>query len=205
VTCTSAGGQAKGRLALAVPGRHNLQNALAAIAVGMELEVPLDRLLAALAGFGGAERRYQVLGTRRGVTVVDDYGHHPTEIDAVLRAARAGRPPRLVAVFQPHRYSRTRDLIDAFGPALSTADVVVLTDIYSAGEPPLPGVTLQALAAAVRRAVPDCRLVPALADVPSALAAIAREGDLVVLLGAGSIGRIGGDVLRALDGAEVAS
>lgn len=205
VRCVSAGEPSEGRLTIAVPGRHNLQNALAAVAVGRELSVPLDRILPALAEFAGAERRYQVLGARRGVTVVDDYGHHPTEIDAVLRAARTGHPARLIAVFQPHRYTRTRDLQDAFGPALALADLVVLTDIYPAGEPPIPGVTLETLAGAVRQAVPACQVVAALADVPAALASMAREGDLVVLLGAGSIGRIGPDVLRALEGAEVSS
>ena len=144
------GGTGTGRDRAAVPGRHNLQNALAAVAVGLELGVPFDRIASALAEFRGAERRYQTRGTSGGVTVVDDYGHHPTEIAAVLRAARAGRPSRLVAVFQPHRYTRTRDLLDDFGPALALADVVVLTDIYAAGEAPIPGVTLDALAAAVR-------------------------------------------------------
>ena len=194
-----------GALRLAIPGRHNLQNALAAVAVGLELGVPLDAILEALAGFSGAERRYQVVGSSRGVTVVDDYGHHPTEIAAVLRAARDGRPTRLVAVFQPHRYTRTRDLMDAFGPALSAADVVVLTDIYPAGEAPIPGVTLDALAGHVAAAVPACAVVPRLDDVPGAVATLARPGDLVVLLGAGSIGRLGPRVIDALTSAEVSS
>jgi UDP-N-acetylmuramate--alanine ligase len=144
------GGDGEGELRLAVPGRHNLQNALAAIAVGLEIGQPFDRTSPALAEFRGAERRYQVHGVERGVTVVDDYGHHPTEIAAVLRAARDGRPARVIAVFQPHRYSRTRDLLDDFGPALALADVVVLTDIYPAGEAPIPGVTIDRLAEAVR-------------------------------------------------------
>jgi UDP-N-acetylmuramate--alanine ligase len=192
-------------LSLAVPGRHNLLNALAAVAVGLELDLPLDAIVGALAGFSGAERRFQVLGARHGVTVVDDYGHHPTEIAAVLRAARDGRPSRVVAVFQPHRFTRTRDLLADFGPALAGADAVVLTDIYGADEPPIPGVTLDALAAAVRTAVPGCIVVPALDDVPGAVARLTRPGDLVVLLGAGSIGRIGPRVLDALSAAEVSS
>lgn len=187
-----------GALALQVPGTHNLQNALAAVAVGLELGVPFDRMAAALAQFRGAERRYDVRGSVAGVTVVDDYGHHPTEIAAVLRAARAGRPERIVAVFQPHRYTRTQDLIADFGPALALADVVVLTDIYAAGEAPVAGVTLSALAAAVRTSVPDLQVVPALADLPAHVASLARPGDLVVTLGAGSIGSMADRILAAL-------
>jgi len=189
-------------LRLPVPGRHNLQNALGAIAVGLELGVPLDAAVEALAAFTGAERRFQILGTANGITVVDDYGHHPTEIAAVLDAARDGQPARVVAVFQPHRYSRTRDLHEEFGPALARADVVVLTDIYAAGEEPIAGVTLDTLSTSVRRAIPDCHVVPDLDDVPAAVARLARSGDLVVLLGAGSIGRIGHDVLGALAAPE---
>jgi UDP-N-acetylmuramate--alanine ligase len=189
-------------LRLPVPGRHNLQNALAAIAVGLELGVSLEAAVEAPAGFPGAERRFQVLGTAGDVTVVDDYGHHPTEIAAVLDAARDVQPTRLVAVFQPHRYSRTRDLHDDFGPALARADVVVVTDIYAAGEEPIPGITLEGLAAAVRRAIPESVVVPDLDDVPAAVARLARPGDLVVLLGAGSIGRIGKAVLASLAAPE---
>ncbi len=205
VRCLAVGASqpSAGALRLQVPGRHNLQNALAAVALGLELGVPLDQVLAALGGFSGAERRYQVLGTRHGVTVVDDYGHHPTEIAAALAAARDGRPRRLIAAFQPHRFTRTRDLMSAFGPALSAADVVVLTDIYGAGEAPIPGVTLEALAAAVGSAVPECVVVPHVDDVPGAVAAIAQSGDVVLMLGAGSIGRTGPRVLDALAEAEV--
>ena len=199
------GGEGEGELRLAVPGRHNLQNALAAIAVGLEIGQPFDRTSPALAEFHGAERRYQVRGVERGVTVVDDYGHHPTEIAAVLRAARDGRPARLVAVFQPHRYSRTRDLLDDFGPALALADVVVLTDIYPAGEAPIPGVTIGRLAEAVRTRAKNVEVVERLEDVPAAVARLAKPGDLVVTLGAGSIGSVPDRLLKALRGAEVAS
>jgi UDP-N-acetylmuramate--alanine ligase len=183
---------------LNVPGRHNLQNALAAIAVGIELGIPFDRIQRALAEFRGVERRYQLRGEVRGVRVIDDYGHHPTEIAAVLAAARGGRPKRLVAVFQPHRFSRTRDLIGDFGPALSGADVVLLTDIYAAGEAPIPGVTLDSLADAVRSAVPELHVERRLEDVPAAVARLARAGDLVVTLGAGSIGAASGRIVDAL-------
>jgi len=199
------GGDGEGELRLAVPGRHNLQNALAAIAVGLEIGQPFDRTSPALAEFRGAERRYQVRGVERGVTVIDDYGHHPTEIAAVLRAARDGRPARVIAVFQPHRYSRTRDLLDDFGPALALADVVVLTDIYPAGEAPIPGVTIDRLAEAVRTRAKVVEVVERLENVPAAVARLAKPGDLVVTLGAGSIGSVPDRLLKALRGAEVAS
>ncbi len=187
-----------GELALRIPGRHNLLNALAAVAVGLEVGVPLDRITRALAEFGGVERRYQVRGTAAGVTVIDDYGHHPAEIAAVLRTAREGRPRRLVAVFQPHRYSRTRDLLDEFGPALALADDVVLTDIYPAGEAPIPGVTLDALATAVRRHVAALHVAAHLDDVPGIVDALATAGDVVVTLGAGSIGGVADRILAGL-------
>jgi UDP-N-acetylmuramate--alanine ligase len=200
VRCRAKAGRhgVEGSIALQVPGRHALQNALAAVAVGLELDVPFDRIQSALAGFRGAERRYQTRGRAAGVTVIDDYGHHPTEIAAVLAAARGGRPSRIVAVFQPHRYTRTRDLLDRFGPALAGADVVVLTDIYAAGEAPIPGVTIDVLAEAVRPAVADLHVVEAIDDVPAAVAAIVRDGDLVITLGAGSIGATGDRILHEL-------
>jgi UDP-N-acetylmuramate--alanine ligase len=179
-----------GTLHLNVPGLHNLQDALAATAVGLELGVPFDRIAAGLADFRGAERRFEVKGEPNGVLVVDDYGHHPTEIRAVLDAARTlGR--RIVVAFQPHRYSRTAALLDDFGPALAGADVVVLTDIYAAGEDPIPGVTLESVAAAVRRAVrAPVETVPRLDDLPGALARLARPQDVVITLGAGSITQV---------------
>jgi UDP-N-acetylmuramate--alanine ligase len=191
-------GQGDGVITLQVPGRHNLQNALAAVAVGLEIGVPLDRILSALGEFRGAERRYQRRGVAGGVTVVDDYGHHPTEIAAVLQAARDGAPSRLVAVFQPHRYSRTRDCLHQFGPSLASADIVVLTDIYAAGEAPLEGISLESLAEAIRPHVRAMTVVPALDDLAVAVAALAVSGDLVITLGAGSIAGIGDRVLDAL-------
>jgi UDP-N-acetylmuramate--alanine ligase len=201
----AGGPRGEGVLRLAVPGRHNLQNALAAVAVGLEIGLPFPRIAEALGQFRGVERRYDVRGQARGVTVVDDYGHHPAELAAVLRAARDGRPARVMAVFQPHRYTRTRDLMNAFGPALALADLVVLTDIYPAGEAPIPGVTLEALASVVRRAVPDLHVVPVLGHVPAEVARLARPGDLVVTLGAGSIGTVADQILQALGAPAVRS
>jgi len=188
-----------GEIVLRVPGRHNLQNALAAVAVGMELDVPFARIAAALDLFRGAERRFQSHGEADGVLVIEDYGHHPTEIAAVIQAARSALPRRLVVVFQPHRYSRTRGLLDRFGPALAGADEIVLTDIYAAGEDPVPGVTADLLAEHVRRSVTaPLHLVRKIAELPGAVAAIARPGDAVILLGAGSIGGAAEPIVAAL-------
>jgi UDP-N-acetylmuramate--alanine ligase len=187
-----------GVLTLAVPGRHNLLNALAAVAVGLELGLSFDRVAAGLKDFRGAERRFDVRGEPNGILVVDDYGHHPTEIAAVIAAARTfGR--RIVVAFQPHRFSRTSSLMDAFGPALAAADHVVLTDIYAAGEDPIPGVTLETLGAAVRRSVHvPVDLVPRLDDVVPAIVRVARPGDIVITLGAGSIGTVPDRLVEAL-------
>jgi UDP-N-acetylmuramate--alanine ligase len=192
------GGTRLGQLSLRVPGRHNLQNALAAVAVASEVGLDFPVVAAALAEFQGAERRFERHGEAGGVLVVDDYGHHPTEIAAVMAAARATLGRRLVVVFQPHRYSRTRDLLHAFGPALRGADEVVLTDIYAAGEEPIAGVTAEVLAASIEAAGQRVRLVKALDEVVPAVLSLVRPGDAVITLGAGSIGSMPGRILEAL-------
>jgi UDP-N-acetylmuramate--alanine ligase len=199
---TADGGSARttlGPLTLHVSGRHNLQNALAAVAVGMELGLPFERIAAGLADFRGVERRFEVRGEPHGILVIDDYGHHPTEIAAVLGAARTlGR--RIVVAFQPHRYTRTAALMDEFGPAFADADHLVLTDIYSAGEDPIDGVTLDTLAAAIRRRVQAAvEVVPRLEEVVPALIRAARPGDVVLTLGAGSIGGVSDRLVEALE------
>jgi UDP-N-acetylmuramate--alanine ligase len=173
-------------------------NALAAVAVGLEAGVPFAKIAKGLEDFHGAERRFQLRGEERGVMVVDDYGHHPTEIAAVIAAARAGLDRRVVVVFQPHRYTRTRDLLDDFGTALGAADEVILTDIYSAGEAPIAGATAEAVEAAVRKTGRPVRLVKTLDEIPAAVAATARSNDLVITLGAGSIGSMPERILDAL-------
>jgi len=188
-----------GRLELNVPGHHNLLNALGAVAVGLELGVPFDRMAPGLQEFRGAERRFEVRGDLRGILVVDDYGHHPTELAAVIAAARAMQR-RIVVAFQPHRYTRTRALLDAFGPALRGADHVLLTDIYAAGEDPIEGITVDALAAVMRGQLDaPVDVVPELSDVAPALAAIARSGDVVITLGAGSIASVPGQLIALLE------
>ena len=189
-----------GTLRLQIPGRHSVQNALAAVTVALELDVPFAQIASALADFQGVERRFERRGPVDGVTVIDDYGHHPTEIAAVLAAVRAAKPSRVIVVFQPHRYSRTRDLMREFGLALAAADELVLTEIYAASEDPIPGVTVEALAAAINtsRAMP-VRVVKALDDVAPIIAEIARPGDVVITLGAGSIGGIAPRVIEELE------
>jgi UDP-N-acetylmuramate--alanine ligase len=190
---------ALGTLHLAVPGRHNLQNALAAVAVGLELGLTFEQIAAGLAQFRGVERRFEIRGETRGILVVDDYGHHPTEIAAVIEAARSlGR--RIVVAFQPHRYTRTASLLEAFGPALAGAHHVVLTDIYGAGEDPIAGVTIDALAAAVRRTLTvPVDVAPHLDEVVTTIVRVARRGDVVITLGAGSIGTVPEKLIAALE------
>ncbi|OFW20407.1 MAG: UDP-N-acetylmuramate--L-alanine ligase [Acidobacteria bacterium RIFCSPLOWO2_02_FULL_65_29] len=194
----SAADEPLGSLSLRVPGRHNLQNALAAVAVGLELGLPFDRIAAGLGDFRGAERRFDVRGEPNGILVVDDYGHHPTEIAAVLEAARALKR-RIVVAFQPHRFSRTAALLDKFGPSLAGADHIVLTGIHAAGEDPVEGATLDDLARSIRQSVAaPVDVVPRLDDVPAALARVARSGDVVITLGAGSIGTVPERLLEML-------
>jgi UDP-N-acetylmuramate--alanine ligase len=193
-----------GALELGVPGRHNLQNALAAVAVGEQVGLTFARVADALRAFHGAERRFERHGEVAGVTVVDDYAHHPTEIAAVLAAARATLDRRIVVVFQPHRYSRTRQLLHAFGPAFREADEIVLTDIYAAGEEPIPGVTAEALAEAIRSGSGrPVHLTPSLDAAVPELLRLVRPGDAVITMGAGSIGSLPRRLIEALQGKGV--
>jgi UDP-N-acetylmuramate--alanine ligase len=182
-----------------MPGVHNVLNALAAIAVGLELGVPVPQTRDALAGFTGVERRFQVLGEKAGITVVDDYGHHPTEIRATLAAAKGGWGRRLVVLFQPHRYTRTRDLLNEFATAFKEADALFLTDIYAAGEAPIPGVTGERMAEAIRAAGgPPLTYVPQKDHLVEMVLPYLKAGDLVVAMGAGDIGKIGRALLERL-------
>ncbi|MFN8010189.1 MAG: UDP-N-acetylmuramate--L-alanine ligase [Holophagaceae bacterium] len=182
-----------GPFSLGVPGHHMVLNALAAIGVALELNVPVDAVRESLEAFTGAERRFTKKGEKDGVLVVDDYGHHPTEIAATLRAARKGFPERrLVAAFQPHRYTRTQALMEEFGRAFFEADVVFLTDIYAASEAPIPGVTGEALAEGLRRhGQRDVRFVADVEALPRNLKEATRPGDLLITFGAGSITHAG--------------
>ena len=190
-----------GACTLQLPGRHNVLNALAAVAVGLDLEIPFATIAKALAGFAGVQRRFQVRGTAGGVTVVDDYGHHPAEIRATLAAAKAGFDCRIVTVFQPHRYTRTQHLRQEFLTAFNEADVLVVMDIYAAGEAPIPGVSARDLAEGIR--AHGHRNVTYLGSDRAHIAAhvceISRPGDLVLTLGAGDVSQLGPDILRRLE------
>jgi UDP-N-acetylmuramate--alanine ligase len=186
-------GEAVGEVSLQVPGLHNIYNSLAAVAVGLELEVPFDTIAGALAGFTGVNRRFQLKGEAAGVIVVDDYGHHPTEIRATLVAAKLGsRGRRMVVLFQPHRYTRTQDLMDEFARSFNNADVLMVTDIYAASEDPIEGVTAESLVGAVRRfGHKDARYVGTIEEATQALLEEVRPNDMVITLGAGNVYRVG--------------
>jgi UDP-N-acetylmuramate--alanine ligase len=194
-------GSLLGECSLQIPGRHNVLNALAAIGVGLDVEIPFVTIQRALAGFAGVQRRFQVRGSAGGVTVVDDYGHHPAEIRATLAAAKAGFDCRVVTVFQPHRYTRTHHLRQEFLTAFNQADVLIVLDIYPAGEPPIPGVTAEDLAEGIR--AHGHRNVIYLgsdrARVLDHLVDVTRPGDLVLTLGAGDVSQLGPELLKRLD------
>jgi UDP-N-acetylmuramate--alanine ligase len=185
-----------------VPGRHNVLNAMAAIAVGLDLEIPFVTIQRGLAEFSGVQRRFQVRGESRGVLVVDDYGHHPAEIRATLAAAKAGFDRRVVTVFQPHRYTRTLHLRQEFLTAFNQSDTLVVMDIYPAGEAAIAGVTGQDLADAIRAhghrdvVYLDSDRERILAHLEDVL----RPGDLVLTLGAGDVGQLGRALLERLEG-----
>jgi len=197
-------GRELGELKLPVPGRHNVSNALASVAVGLELDVPFETAVRALGAYQGVARRLQLKGEKKGVRVYDDYGHHPTEIRATLEAARqliSRARGRLWVLFQPHRYSRVNLLRESFGGAFESADHAVLTEIYPAGEVPIPGVTAQLILDSVRRhGRPDTKLVPDLDEACSAVVAGVQSGDVVVTMGAGDVNRCGDRILKLLEG-----
>jgi len=188
-----------GSFELAMVGRHNALNALAVIALGDEMGIPPDVTRAALASFQGVQRRFTVRGEAAGVTVVDDYGHHPAEVRATLRGAREAFQRRVVCLFQPHRYTRTRDLLPEFATAFNDADVLLLTDIYAAGEDPIPGASAAHLVDAIRACGHrDTTLVPR-AELARAARERVRPGDLVLTLGAGDITAVGPELLDLLE------
>ncbi|MEE8582163.1 MAG: UDP-N-acetylmuramate--L-alanine ligase [Myxococcota bacterium] len=199
-------GKELGRVCIRLPGSHNVANAMATLAVALELDVPFRLAAEALEDFVGIERRFETKGTARGVQVVDDYGHHPAEIKATLGAARDAHSGRIVVVFQPHRYTRTRDLFDEFTSAFNESDLLVVTEIYAAGETKIPAVEAQLLVDAIRsHGHRDVRFVANLEEIAQALPAELRAGDLVITLGAGDISRLGPRLLAGLGDEEGAT
>ena len=192
-------GEPLGEVALRVPGRHNVLNALAALASGLALGARVDAMAPGLEQFTGVERRFQRIGEARGVTIVDDYAHHPTEIRATLAAARAAFPGRrLVAAFQPHLYTRTRDFARDFGAALAGADAIFLTEIYPAREQPIDGVSATLIERAARDAGGALAWRGNRPELAAALARSVRQGDVVLTIGAGDITRTGPELLAHL-------
>lgn len=200
-------GEAIGEISLQVPGLHNIYNSLAAIAIGLELEVPFDTISKALASYTGVNRRFQFKGEAGGVIVVDDYGHHPTEIRATLVAAKLGSAGRrMVVLFQPHRYTRTQDLMEEFARSFNNADVLMVTDIYAASEDPIEGVSGESLVEAVRRfGHKDARYVGSVDEATRALLEEARDNDMVITLGAGNVYRVGESLVELLKERESGS
>jgi UDP-N-acetylmuramate--alanine ligase len=186
-----------GPFELHVPGRHNVLNATAAVAIARQLEVPPDQIATGLNHFRGVDRRFQLRGSARGVTVVDDYGHHPTEIRATLAAARECGHRKIHVLFQPHRYSRTLDLLDQFSGAFRDADTVCVLPIYAASEEPIPGVTAENLAQKIQGL--HALFVPDFPSAVSAVAAQAQAGDLILTLGAGNVSQLAPQILAALE------
>jgi UDP-N-acetylmuramate--alanine ligase len=181
-----------GRVELPIPGRHNVRNALAAVGVGLALRIDFDTIGRAIAGFTGVHRRFEHVGTWRGAAVVDDYAHHPTEVEATLQAARQTFPGgRVFAVFQPHLFSRTQDQAEGFGRALLGADMAVVTDVYPSREQPIPGVTGELVVEAARRGGHhNVHYCPSWQDAPELLRGEVGAGDVVFTLGAGDVNRL---------------
>lgn len=198
------GDEVLGEIDLPVPGKHNVYNALAATAVALELDIPFDKIAEAFTTFKNANRRFQFKGDANGITVVDDYGHHPTEILATLSAAKnSGGGRRTVVVFQPHRYTRTQELMDEFALAFNNADVVYVLDIYAASEPPIEGITADVLTENIRKY--GHKNVTYIGDIDGAAEMVVpnlQEGDLVITLGAGSITRLSDEILEKLKTAD---
>jgi UDP-N-acetylmuramate--alanine ligase len=189
-----------GEFTLHVPGVHNVLNATAAIAVGTALDISPAQIRSALDAFRGVDRRFQLKGKAAGVSVIDDYGHHPTEIRATLAAARQCGFRRVHVIFQPHRFTRTRDLMDDFATAFADADTLCLLDIYPASEKPIEGITagtlVSRIAGAGNRSV---AFAPSFADAVSTVVALAKPGDMVLTLGAGSVSQLGAMIVEKLE------
>ena len=199
------GKRSLGDFRLHVPGAHNILNATAAIAVGVGLDVEIEQIRSALENFRGVDRRFQLRGKAAGVSVIDDYGHHPTEIRATLAAARQCGFRRIHLVFQPHRYTRTRDLMEEFATAFKEADSLLILDIYAASEAPIEGISGETLAGRIQAAGHHARYVSSFADAVEITVAAAREGDMILTLGAGSVGHLGPMILERLDAKQLAT
>ena len=198
-------GKKIGKGHLIVPGRHNVLNALGALAAARELGLSVEEISRSLEKFTGAKRRFETKGRVRGIWVVDDYAHHPTEIKVTLKAARQTQPKRLIVVFQPHRYTRTQLLLDEFAVAFKEADELIVTDIYAASEDPIPGISGKMLAETIQRTTgQDVSYMSGFESIKNYLVDHAAAGDLVMTIGAGSINQLGASLVEALEGSHKA-
>ena len=189
-----------GRLGIRMPGLHNVYNSLATLATAFELDIPFKTVQEALREFGGIQRRFQIKGEKKGILIVDDYGHHPVEIMATLKAARSGWERRIVAVFQPHRYTRTQALFHEFLTAFNDANILILTDIYPAGEDRIEGVEAKALFEGIREyGHKDVTYIPDKKEIVDYLLRVITQGDLVITLGAGDIWRVSDELMKRLE------
>jgi UDP-N-acetylmuramate--alanine ligase len=196
-------GKTLGDLHLQVPGMHNVLNAMAAVSVGLDLDIKPATILEALAGFTGTGRRFELRKTVRDIMIIEDYAHHPTEIKATLEAAKRGFARRVVAVFQPHRYTRLAKLMDRFATSFNQADVLIVTEIYPAGEDPIPGVTGEALFNEIRHfGHKQVSFEPDLQRIPALLEKIAAPNDILLVLGAGNVNRIIPEIAARLEAAK---
>ena len=199
-------GKGLGEFTLRIPGIHNLLNATAAIAVGIGLDVSLEHIRTALDNFRGVDRRFQLRGTTAGVSVIDDYGHHPTEIRATLAAARQCGYRRIHVIFQPHRYSRTQSLLDEFAKSFQDADSIFVLEIYGASEKPIEGITGESLARRIQElGGQEARYVRSFAEAAEAVSTLADEGDMILTLGAGSVFQLGPMILEKLQAGQPAT
>ena len=193
------GGKDLGRIQLQIPGKHNVQNALAAIAVGLELKVPFEKVKAGIEKFTGVFRRWEIKAEVGGITVIDDYAHHPTEIKATLSGAKAGWRRRVICAFQPHLYSRTRDFYEEFGRAFFNADILLVTDVYPAREEPIQGVSGELIANAAKEfGHKHVHYIPDKKNIPDFLMKIKQPGDIIITMGAGDIWKFGEEFITKL-------
>ena len=188
-----------GKIHLKMPGKHNVSNALAAVAVGLQMDLPFDRVKEALEKFRGVHRRFEVLGEAQGIIIVDDYAHNPTKLKAALSGARASYDRRIIAIFQPHRYGRVKRLADEFSKSFSQSDVLIVAPIYAANEAPIEGVTAEKLAAAIAaHGHEDITYISSKDQIVSYLIDIVRPNDIVITMGAGDIWEVGHKLLDQL-------
>ncbi|MBD3182621.1 UDP-N-acetylmuramate--L-alanine ligase [Candidatus Poribacteria bacterium] len=193
-------GQPLGKIKIKLPGRHNVSNSLAAVAVGVELDIPFEKIAEGLEAFPGVRHRFELLGDVNNILVIDDYGHHPTEIRATLNAARETYDRRLIAIFQPHRYSRVSLLADDFARCFYQADILIVTEIYSALEEPIEGTSGEKLAEAAKKyGHKNVIYIPDKEDIPHLVCDMAESGDLIITLGAGDIWKVGKTIVDKLE------